>query len=162
MKARDAINSRAVLNLTSPIPDPKATRVSSRDFKPTDEHRVVVAGQAAIGTEHWIIARALGIGRATLARHFKHELTHGRAIVHSIVGGNITQGAMRGEKALAIFFAKAQMGWRELTQQQQVGADGKPIDPAAPVTVVLVNYGSQAPTIEGTALPATIELQTEK
>ena len=47
--------------------------------------------------------------------------------------------------------------YRENQAWQQLGADGKPVDPAGPVNIVLMTYASQAPaTIEGTAEVAKI------
>jgi hypothetical protein len=55
--------------------------------------------------------------------------------------------------------------YRDNAAWQQLGADGKPVDPAGPVNIVLMTYASQAPaTIEGAAEPAVIDapLATER
>lgn len=111
-------------------------------FIPTAEERHEVACYASVGTPHEVIARVMRIPLRTLTRHFRHELTHAKGEVHARIGRSIVEGALAGDKALMIFTAKAQMGWRELNQQQLVDKDGRPVDPSAPVTVVMVNYGS--------------------
>jgi hypothetical protein len=113
---------------------------------PTEEERMGVAGMVSVGTEHWVIAHILGISEPTLYRHYAHELKHGRAIVHGKISKGIAQLALDGDKTMMMFYAKAQMGWRERNETVTIGADGKPVDPTAPVTVVLVNYGSKGTT----------------
>jgi hypothetical protein len=50
-----------------------------------------------------------------LYRHFGHELKNGRAEIHAAIGKSFTAMALAGDKTMMIFFAKAQMGWRERT-----------------------------------------------
>jgi hypothetical protein len=69
----------------------------------------------SVGTQHDVIARAIGVSGATLYRHFEHELKDGKAEIHAAIGKNITALALAGDKTMMIFFAKAQMGWRERT-----------------------------------------------
>ena len=95
-------------------------------FTATPAQRLAVAGLVSVGTEQVIISEVLRISGTTLKRHFKHELAHGRAIVHARVGGNITALALQGDKTMSIFYAKCQMGWQEKVRIGWQDAGGVP------------------------------------
>lgn len=82
-------------------------------FVPTEGQRVAVMGLVSVGTEQWAIAEALKIPLRTLVRHFAEELAKGRGIIHARVGGGIVASALSGNLTAQIFYAKAQMGWRD-------------------------------------------------
>lgn len=120
-----------------PKPKPKRKRKSraipnqKRKFVPTDEQRQAVMALVSIGTIHTTIARLLRFSQDTLVRHFKEELQNGREMVHARIGTGIAAMALSGDKTMMIFYAKAQMGWRD---RQSIGfenAVGQPIDPPA-------------------------------
>ena len=84
-------------------------------FTPTPDQQHAVACMVSVGTPHDVIARAIGISEPTLYRHFEHELKNGKAEIHAAIGKSITAMALAGDKTMMIFYAKAQMGWRERT-----------------------------------------------
>jgi hypothetical protein len=84
-------------------------------FIPTPDQQHAVACMVSVGTPHDVISRAIGVSERTLHRHFPHELTNGKAEIHAAIGKSITAMALAGDKTMMIFYAKAQMGWRERT-----------------------------------------------
>jgi hypothetical protein len=84
-------------------------------FTPTPDQQHAVACMVSVGTPHNVIARAIGVSDRTLYRHFEHELKNGKAEIHAAIGKSIASMALAGDKTMMIFFAKAQMGWRERT-----------------------------------------------
>lgn len=89
----------------------------------------------SVGTPHEVIARAIGVSEATLYRHFEHELKNGKAEIHATIGKNITAMALSGDKTMMIFYAKAQMGWRERASIGYEDARGEPINPPTTYTI---------------------------
>jgi hypothetical protein len=96
-------------------------------FQPTERQRGQVEAMARYGINHEEAARAIGITKPTLLKHFKEELETGATkakvqvgefIFSTIIGMPIpgrpavTDG--RARVAAAIFFAKTQMGWKEI------------------------------------------------
>jgi hypothetical protein len=79
----------------------------------------------SVGTPHDVIARAIGVSERTLYRHFEHELKNGKAEIHAAIGRSITAMALAGDKTMMIFYAKAQMGWRERTSVGFEDEDGR-------------------------------------
>jgi AcrR family transcriptional regulator len=97
-------------------------------FHPTDRHRGQVDAMTRYGIPVAEIARVLGITKPTLFKHFRDELDVGMTkanaqvgefIFSTIVGMPIpgrpavTDG--RARAALAMFWAKSKMGWKETT-----------------------------------------------
>jgi hypothetical protein len=85
----------------------------------------------SVGTPHDVIARAIGVSEPTLYRHFAHELKSGKAEIHAAIGKSITAMALAGDKTMMIFFAKAQMGWRERTSVGIEDEHGRQQNPQA-------------------------------
>lgn len=97
------------------------------NFSPTDEERRLVEMVAGVGLAHeqivYLIERedAEGVKRPisvdTLTRHFKDELTSGRAKTIAKVAGKLVSTALGapGPQATSsqIFYLKTQAGWRE-------------------------------------------------
>ena len=86
---------------------------------PTQELRNFVEANASGGTPHEDIAALIGekIGRLSfsvesLHKYFQHELRLGRAKSNALMGRNIFDRAMAGDRALAIWWSKTQMGWK--------------------------------------------------
>lgn len=99
-------------------------------FVATPHQRQAVAALVSVGHANKVIAEVLRIPERTLIRHFAHELKHGRTLIHAQIGGSIVAAALAGDKTMQIFYAKAQMGWRD---RHSVGFDdekGNPINPA--------------------------------
>jgi len=84
-----------------------------RAFEPTEEHRTLVKGFAAVGLPQDQIASYIGIDKTTLIRHFRKELDHGMIEANSQVAKVLYQKAISGNIAAAIFWAKVRMGWSE-------------------------------------------------
>jgi len=105
-------------------------------FTPTEEQRIGVAGLVALGTRQEVIAEILGIVPATLKKYFRDELARGKEKFHSLIGNNINALAAKGDKTMLIFYAKAQMGWRETDRRIGfVDAAGNPTDPPSGYTI---------------------------
>jgi hypothetical protein len=92
----------------------------------------------SVGTPHDAIARALDISQPTLYRHFGQELKNGKAEIHAAVGKNITALALSGDKTMMIFFAKAQMGWRDRASIGFENETGQAVSPKELFTVNIV------------------------
>lgn len=104
-------------------------------FIATDEQRQAVMALVSFGTTHEVIAQVLRIPERTLTRHFREELTTGKMMVHARVGGRIVAEALRGDKTMAIFYAKAQMGWRDGYRIGFEDKDRNPVNPSNLFTV---------------------------
>ena len=92
----------------------------------------------AVGTPHEVIGRALGISQATLYRHFEHELKNGKSEIHAAIGKSITAMALSGDKTMMIFYAKAQMGWKDRTSVGFENQSGEAVNPAKLFTVNII------------------------
>ncbi len=105
-------------------------------FEPTAQERKQVESMAGYGVPHEGIACMIrdGIDEKTLRKRFRRELDVGKAKAHSKIGQTLFQQAMNGNIAAAIWFSKAQMGWKETGRQELTGADGKPL--AAPTIII--------------------------
>jgi hypothetical protein len=95
-------------------------------FIPTEAQRMAVMGLVSIGTERWAIAQALNVPERTLFRHFTDELERGKGIIHARIGGGLVASALSGNLTAMIFFAKAQMGWRDRAAVSFEDAHGNP------------------------------------
>jgi hypothetical protein len=89
----------------------------------------------SVGTAPAVVARAIGVSEATLYRHFEHELKNGRAEIHAAIGKGIAAMALAGDKTMMIFYAKAQMGWRERTSVGFEDEQGRQQNPQALFTI---------------------------
>ena len=67
----------------------------------------------SVGTTNEVMAEVLQIPLRTLERHFADELKHGRLLIHAQIGASITAKALAGDNTMMIFYAKAQMKWRD-------------------------------------------------
>lgn len=121
-----------------PNPRPPNDRgQGAKPFEPTaDDRRIVQAAKGTCGMRHDLICQliinpktGLPIDVTTLMHHFSAELAAGKAKAHFNVGKSLydqavgipklgTDGKQVGwisepDKIAAIWFSKAQMGWRE-------------------------------------------------
>jgi len=88
--------------------------------KPTDRVRALVSQMVATGLDENEIAVTLNIRPGLLRQHYGKELSFGKARIDAAVGGAIINKAVKGDPRMAIFYAKAKMGWRD--------GDSKPVD----------------------------------
>lgn len=104
-------------------------------FEPTDKQRGQVEAMIVCGIPQEDIAKAIGITRPTLNKHFKPELELGETKVKLNVGSFIVnsilgrEGGIKDERSratLAIFFAKTRMDWKDTLRHEGV-KDGDPI-----------------------------------
>ena len=82
----------------------------------TKEDRKLVETLAGYGLPHDDIALLIkdGITRKTLAKHFRRELDAGKAKANAKIAQSLFKQATEGNITAAIFWAKTQMGWREV------------------------------------------------
>ena len=88
--------------------------------KPTSRVRALVSRMVATGLDENEIAVTLNIRPGQLRQHYGRELAYGKAEIDAAVGGAIINRAVKGDPRMAIFYAKAKMGWRD--------GDSKPVD----------------------------------
>lgn len=65
-----------------------------------------------------------GVSSDTIQRHFAHELAVGKARANSEIGKTLFQRAMNGDTSAMIFWAKTQMGWRDVQRLEHSSPDG--------------------------------------
>jgi hypothetical protein len=83
-------------------------------FIPTDEERKLVESMSGYGVPfEQIAALTRDIDLNTLKKHFRSELTQGKAKANSKVGQTMFQKATSGDTSAAIWWTKTQMGWKE-------------------------------------------------
>lgn len=87
-------------------------------FVPTAEERKQVEAMAGYGVPHDNIAAIVreGIDSDTLKKHFKKELSQGKAKANAKVGQTLFQKATSGDTTAAIWWSKTQMGWKDSVQ----------------------------------------------
>jgi len=104
-------------------------------FVPTDAQRQAVMALVSIGTTNEIMAEVLRIPLRTLERHFREELSHGRALIHAQVGASIAAKALSGDNTMMIFYAKAQMKWQDRVSHGFQDDKGNPVSPRELFTI---------------------------
>lgn len=95
--------------------------MAAHAHKPTEKQRTEVEAYAAVGVPHHDIARLVPMSIHTLLKHYRRELDVGKAKANAQVGKSLFQMATTGNTAAAIFWMKAQAGWRE---KQSVELEG--------------------------------------
>ena len=85
----------------------------AHSHSPTDKQIAEVEAYAAVGVPHHDIARLIGISTHTLLKHYDHQLGVGKAKANAQVAKSLFRQALEGNIAAAIFWLKAQAGWRE-------------------------------------------------
>lgn len=94
----------------------------------SDKDRAFVRAMAMAGAQHERIAEVIGCTAKTLRKHFREELDFGRDQANANVVANLYRQAVKDDpKAItaAIYWTKAQMGWKEASRTEITGADGK-------------------------------------
>jgi len=82
---------------------------------------------AGLGITQEQIATLIGKCVDTLAAHCRDDLDAGAAEAKAKVGGAIVKAALGGNMTAAIFYAKTQMGWKEVSAHEHSGPNGSPI-----------------------------------
>lgn len=93
--------------------------------KPTDKIRGEVSAYAAVGVPHHDIAKLVKMDTKTLLKYYDEELTLGKSKANAAIAKSLFNQAMNGNTAAAIFWMKAQAGWRE--KHEIVGENGGPL-----------------------------------
>lgn len=115
---------------------------------PTDESRRVVAVLSAQRIPMTVIAKAIGVSEKTVRKHYEAELADGRAISDAGVISCAYRMAVSGRHpAMTMFWLKTQLGWREVTRVETVGADGKPIEQSVTIKVQYADIDANTPAI---------------
>jgi DNA-binding XRE family transcriptional regulator len=97
----------------------QAKRLDKRgrpEFAPTPEQRKMVEGMIRVGLTQEQTALVVGIARDTLAKHFREEIDRAKPVADAQVANNLIRQATKDDfRAIpaAIYYTKAQMGWRE-------------------------------------------------
>ena len=94
---------------------------------PTDEQRRLVRAYSGYGIPQRDIALLIGKSIDWLDKHCRAELDVGLAEVHAKVGRTLVAKALAGDTACLIFYAKSQMGYREVSKFEHSGTNGGPI-----------------------------------
>jgi AraC-like DNA-binding protein len=118
----------------------------SHKLIPTDAMRLTVTEATIAGTPQALLCRMIvnpathrGISEKTLRRCFKAELELAAATANAVVANMAYAMASSGkEPAMTMFWLKTRAGWREtqITQNQQLDANGNPTNPLPAVTVI--------------------------
>ena len=94
-------------------------------FNPTEKQRGEVWAYSIVGVPHHTQAKLLGIDTKTLLKHFPKELTLGKERANATVARRLFNQTEKNVAA-AIFWMKAQCGWRETMALQHGGLPGAP------------------------------------
>jgi hypothetical protein len=81
--------------------------------EPTDATRLLVRELKAAGCTNAYIARRVGIGEDTLARHYGAEIEDAMQAAVSEMARSLYARGLAGDNACAIFWLKCRAGWRE-------------------------------------------------
>lgn len=93
----------------------------AHSHSPTDKQIAEVEAYAAVGVPHHDIARLIGISTHTLLKHYEHQLGVGKAKANAQVAKSLFRQAIDGNISAAIFWLKAQAGWREVQVVEHTG-----------------------------------------
>jgi hypothetical protein len=93
------------------------------EYVPSQAQRDLAETLSGYGIPQDDIARLVGVSLMTLHKHFREELDVGMAKANAFVAANMFKMATGdGPHAgrMAMFWAKARMGWREVPQESVV------------------------------------------
>ena len=91
----------------------KKRHMARTAHKPTVETRKLAEGAAIAGIPQPTIAKALGITKPTLTKHYGDELRNGAIGFKAEIGNAMADGVRDRQPAMVIFAAKARLGWSE-------------------------------------------------
>ena len=80
----------------------------------TEENCRFLEKMAGMGLTQKHAGYILGISEDTIQRHYKDEWARGKAKAHLKIASKLFDMAMSGNVACLTFWAKTQMGWREV------------------------------------------------
>lgn len=99
--------------------------MSRRPHEPTDKLKAEVGAYATVGVPHHDIAKLVGIDTKTLLKYYRGELESSKARANAQVGRALFKAATTGGSIpAAIFWMKAQAGWRD---RIDMTSDSKPM-----------------------------------
>jgi hypothetical protein len=114
--------------MTEPAAKPKRRRVNDpRNHVPTSSTRRQVWLMTGYGLPHERIAAVLGVSKATIARHYREELTKGLDQCNNAIVASLYQIATgKGPTAMAAcaFWLKTRAHWQEKSTVEVAGANG--------------------------------------
>lgn len=90
--------------------------------EPTEKSRGEVFAYAVVGVPHHDIAKLVKMDTKTLLKHYDEELKLGKFKANAVIAQSLFNQAKNGNTAAAIFWLKAQAGWRE--KHEIVGENG--------------------------------------
>ena len=91
---------------------------------PSEATRAMVSAMAVNGITQEAMAESLGITRVTLMKHYRDEVLLGKQRANARVCDSLFKMAVSGRyPAATIFWAKAQMGWSELSRIDLTSAE---------------------------------------
>lgn len=118
--------------------------MAAHAHRPTQKMRDQVEAYAGIGVPHHDIAKLQKLSTHTLLKHYSVELGVGKARANAQVANSLFRMATSGGNvAAAIFWMKAQAGWRETPLQTPL--DG---GTAGATVNILVGEGGRVVTAE--------------
>jgi hypothetical protein len=126
-------------------------------FIPTDAQRQRVRTLVACGFSTESISVVMQIPTATLERHFRAELQHGKVIVDAMILTGIVNQAIEGHAGLSMFWARTRAGWRDTGQ-----ANGEQAATLFSISIGAGNPSDSAAEIKVTAIPNTIDGEAEE
>lgn len=116
------------MTLTIDVPDSNRDFGGRPPYQPTAEDRDIVVAMAFAGFQQDRIARAMGISKNTLRKHFEFELETGADRMLADVVRSLASKARAGDTTACIWITKTRLGWREQPKQVEVsGPDGDAI-----------------------------------
>lgn len=104
-----------------------------KPFIPTQEEKDQVKELSGKGIPQDQIAIQVrgGVSLDTIHRHFREELTAGKAEANSKIAECLFNKATGGDTTALIWWTKTQMRWSETSKVEHTGANGAPIALAA-------------------------------
>lgn len=103
--------------------------MSRTPHKPNHETKRLVETSSGIGLPHEQIALLLDIDDKTLRKHYKDELSKGKAKAHLKIAETLFKKATSGDITSLIWWTKTQMKWSETVKQELTGANGVSLIP---------------------------------
>ncbi len=86
-----------------------------------------VKKMAALGMDHALIAKRVGLTLAQLETAFCRELQIASLEMKAFVGASLFQNAVSGSVGAQIFWLKTRAGWSETVRREISGPQGAPI-----------------------------------
>jgi len=111
-------------------------------YKPSEQDRKTVTQASGLGLPEDQIARLVinprtrkGVSVDTLRKHFREELSDGRANANAAVSGALYEKAIEGNTTAMIWWEKTRMGMKD-TQVNEIQGEGIGIN-------LVMNYGEK-------------------